>query len=144
MRVVRAEARHVDELTELVLSSKAYEGDYASILDGYRVTGDYVERNVVFLVERNGEVLGFYGLITDPAELDIMFVANEAQGLGVGALLVEHMLDQARQRGIAKVRVVSHPPSVGFYERMGARKIGMIPARPPKVRWERPELVFDV
>ncbi|TWP45986.1 GNAT family N-acetyltransferase [Lentzea tibetensis] len=144
MRLTRAEARHADELTELVLSSKAYEGDYASILDGYRVTAGYVERNVVFLAERNGEVLGFYGLVVDSAELDIMFVANEAQGLGVGALLVEHMLDQARQRGISAVRVVSHPPAAGFYERMGARRIGVIPARPPEVRWERPELVFDV
>ncbi len=78
------------------------------------------------------------------AELDLFFVADDAQGRGVGDRLIAHMPAEARRRGLASVRVVSHPPALPFYLRMGARRTGTIPARPPKVRWERPELRFDV
>jgi len=140
MRIIAAEPHHVDALTELVLSSKAYEGEYASILDGFRV--DLRDEHVAFLAEHDGEILGFYKLIVESAELDLMFVADAAQGLGVGQRLIEHMLREAAQRGIEAVHVVSHPPSAGFYQRMGAKQIGVIPANPPKIRWERPELEF--
>ncbi|MEC3979206.1 GNAT family N-acetyltransferase [Amycolatopsis sp. H20-H5] len=125
-------------------SSSAYGGEYASILEGYRVTEEYVEANPVYLAEAQRQVIGFYGLIEEPAELDILFVADSAQGSGIGAWLLEHLFGQARERGITAVRVVSHPPATGFYQRMGARQVGVVPPSPPKITWERPELVFDV
>jgi GNAT superfamily N-acetyltransferase len=143
-RILRAETRHAAQLTALMHGSKAYEGEYASILDGYRVTEEYLEANPVFLAEAQREVVGFYGLIKEPAELDLLFVADAAQGSGIGAWLLEHFLGQARELGLPSVRVVAHPPSAGFYERMGARRVGVVPPQPPKITWERPELVFDI
>nr|WP_085983608.1 GNAT family N-acetyltransferase [Saccharothrix espanaensis] len=122
----------------------AYSGEYASILHDFRVTAEHVRAHPTFLAGAAGEVLGFYSLITDPAELDMLFVADRAQGAGLGARLVGHLLEQARARGLTTVKVVSHPPAEGFYRRMGARRVGVVPARPPKVTWERPELAFDV
>ncbi|MFE2318428.1 GNAT family N-acetyltransferase [Streptomyces sp. NPDC059441] len=74
----------------------------------------------------------------------MLFVADEAQGRGVGRLLVDHMIEQTRQSGLAGVRVVSHPPAEGFYRRRGARRIGTVPAKPPVTTWERPELWFTI
>ena len=54
------------------------------------------------------------------------------------------MLAEARARGLSAVRVVSHPPALAFYVRMGAQRTGTIPAKPPKVRLDRPERRFDV
>jgi GNAT superfamily N-acetyltransferase len=144
IEIVEATADRVDAMTDLMLASHAYQGEYASILDGYRVTADYVERHPTYVAVSGNDLVGFYGLIVERPELDLLFVADAAQGLGVGAKLVAHMLDQATSLGLAAVRVVSHPPAAGFYQRVGARQIGMIPPRPPKITWERPELVFDL
>lgn len=141
----RVSGQDAPALNALLHASSAYQGDYASILDGYEVTPEYVERHLVFAAfppaPPDAGPLGFYSL-TD-AELDLLFVADPAQGTGLGAALIAHMLKTARAKGIPSVRVVSHPPAASFYERMGARRTGTIPPRPPKISWERPELTFD-
>ena len=144
IEIFRADPAQAGVLTALMHASSAYQGEYASILDGYAVTPDYIESNPTFTAMTGDELLGFYALLTEPPELDILFVANDAQGLGLGARLITHMLAEAREREIKSVRVVSHPPALPFYVRMGARRTGTIPPKPPQVRWERPELRFDV
>ena len=147
--VKRAVATDAERLTALVRDSDAYRGEYADVLRDYEVTTDYIDRRCVFVALDSGEaegdrLLGAYGLILDPPELDLLFVANDAQGLGIGRHLVDHMMGQARLSGLTAVRVVSHPPAESFYLRMGARRIGTLPARPPLVTWDRPELQFTV
>ncbi|MGX1881391.1 GNAT family N-acetyltransferase [Streptomyces sp. NPDC055287] len=142
----RATARDAKRLTGLVRSSHAYEGPYASMVAGYRVGPDYIETHRVFVAvgPDDGRVLGFYSLVLDPPELDLMFVADSAQGLGIGRLLVAHMLGEARGAGITGVRVVSHPPAEGFYLSVGGERTGTERANPPAVMWDRPELVIPV
>ncbi|WP_370966814.1 GNAT family N-acetyltransferase [Amycolatopsis sp. cg9] len=142
VEIVRATPDQAAALTALVHASSAYRGDYATILDGYEVTPAYVEANPTFTATHDGGVVGFYALVE--AELDLLFVADAAQGLGVGRRLVEHLRGEARTRGLRAIRVVAHPPALEFYLRMGARRTGTVPPNPPKVRWERPELRFDV
>jgi GNAT superfamily N-acetyltransferase len=142
--LAEAVPRHVDSLTALMHRSTAYHGKYAAILDGYRLTPDYIDQHPTYVAAAADEITGFYSLILRPPELDLLFVDDSAQGLGIGAMLVTHMLNQAAARGIMTVRVVSHPPAAGFYLRLGARRIGMVPPRPPRITWPRPELVFDV
>ncbi|WP_026361351.1 GNAT family N-acetyltransferase [Amycolatopsis nigrescens] len=143
-RIVPAGTHQAGALTALMEASAAYQGRYASILAGYQVTAADIEQYPTFVAMADAEILGFYSLIVEPPELDLLFVADKAQGTGLGAELVAHMFETAREKGISSVRVVSHPPAEGFYLRMGARRIGVIPAKPPKIPWERPELVFDV
>ncbi|GAA2461461.1 GNAT family N-acetyltransferase [Streptomyces mauvecolor] len=141
MSVRRATARDAKRLTHLVRTSSAYEGPYAPMIAGYRVGQDYIETHEVYVaVGRDGRVLGFYALILNPPELDLMFVADSAQGLGVGRLLMAHMKHEARAAGLGSVRIVSHPPAEGFYLSVGARRTGTVAARPPAVMWDRPEL----
>lgn len=166
----RAEERDAGRLTRLVRSSRAYEGRYAAMVDGYRVGPDYIEAHRVFVAVREGAggdagrgdggggrgasasvgtsggsgVLGFYSLVVEAAELDLMFVADQAQGYGIGRRLVEHMRGEARRAGIDRVRVVSHPPAEGFYRSVGALPSGTVQADPPAVMWDRPELTFLV
>ncbi|MFK0172979.1 GNAT family N-acetyltransferase [Streptomyces sp. NPDC090306] len=144
--VRRAVARDARRLTRLVRGSRAYEGRYAAMVEGYRVGPDYIETHRVFVAvdTADGRVLGFYALVLDPPELDLLFVADGAQGRGIGRLLVEHMRSEAAAAGLDRVRVVSHPPAEGFYRSVGARPAGTVPANPPAVLWERPELEFRV
>ncbi|MFG2427609.1 GNAT family N-acetyltransferase [Streptomyces sp. NPDC048590] len=141
--VRRAVARDARRLTRLVTSSRAYEGPYAPMVAGYKVGPDYIEAHEVHVaVDGDGRVLGFYSLILSPPELDLMFVADDVQGRGIGRLLVSHLREEARGAGLAFVRVVAHPPAEGFYRSMGAERTGTVEARPPAVMWDRPELVL--
>ena len=107
------------------------------------VTPSYiVEHLVIVAVEQAGNLLGFYSLIREPPELDILFVADSAQRRGISATLVHHMIEQAKRAGFPAVRVVSHPPAEPFYRRMGAQRTGTVAARPPTTTWEPPELWF--
>ncbi|MCF3104478.1 GNAT family N-acetyltransferase [Streptomyces roseoverticillatus] len=114
------------------------------MVEDYEVTAEYVAAHDVFVAEgEDGRLLGFYALLLGPpAELDLMFVADTAQGLGVGRRLAAHMKERARAAGLPAVRVVSHPPSEGFYRSVGAVRVGTVPAALPRITWERPELVF--
>ncbi|MFD7067776.1 GNAT family N-acetyltransferase [Streptomyces sp. NPDC059913] len=142
----RATARDAKALTRLVRRSGAYEGRYAAMVAGYRVGPDYIEAHRVFVAERPGAagVLGFYALVLEPPELDLMFVADEAQGLGIGRLLIGHLREEAGRAGVTGVRVVSHPPAEGFYRSVGARRTGTLAADPPVVMWDRPELLLPI
>ncbi|MFH8785316.1 GNAT family N-acetyltransferase [Streptomyces roseoverticillatus] len=140
----RATAADAAHLTELVRGSGAYRGGYAAMVEDYEVTAEYVAANEVYVAAgTDGRLLGFYALLLGPpAELDLMFVADDAQGLGVGRRLATHMQERARAAGLASVRVVSHPPSEGFYRSVGAVRVGTVPAALPGITWERPELRF--
>ncbi|MFE6847118.1 GNAT family N-acetyltransferase [Streptomyces sp. NPDC057686] len=145
MKIRRASGQDAEGLTALVQKSGAYRGQYATVISGYRVTADYIDRHKVFAaVDTTGRLLAFYALVLEPAELDLAFVSDQAQGAGVGRLLVEHMIDQAREAGLPQVRVVSHPPAEQFYRRLGAERVGKVPPSPPRVTWERPELRFAI
>lgn len=151
VEIRRAVAGDSKRLTRMVRTSGAYEGHYASMVAGYQVGPDYIEAHPVFVAVAGdggpgdgGRVLGFYGLLLDQAELDLMFVADDAQGYGIGRRLITHMLGEARRAGLTDVRVVSHPPSEGFYRSVGAVRTGTIPPNLPVVPWERPELSFPV
>lgn len=132
-------------LSALMHGSAAYQGEYARILEGYQVTVEQVQRDRIFLTENGGEVLGFYSLanVDSEPELDLLFVADAAQGTGIGSALFEHMRNTARELGIGTVKIVSHPPSERFYVRMGAVRVGY-KAPAGKVSWRRPVLVLDL
>ncbi|MGW8884200.1 GNAT family N-acetyltransferase [Streptomyces sp. NPDC055749] len=140
----RATARDAKRLTRLVRTSRAYEGPFAPMVEGYRVGPDYIETHQVFVAAdtTTGQVLGFYALILAPPELDLMFVGDEAQGRGIGRMLIGHLKQEARRAGPAGVRIVSHPPAEGFYRSVGAERTGTVLASPPAVMWDRPELML--
>ncbi|MFF6998986.1 GNAT family N-acetyltransferase [Streptomyces sp. NPDC008313] len=144
----RAVARDAKRLTRLVRGSGAYRGKYAAAVAGYRVGPDYIEAHRVFVAvcadEHGDRVLGFYSLVLAPPELDLLFVADEVQGRGIGRLLVAHMCSQARAAGISRLKVVSHVTAEDFYHRVGAVRTGTAFANPPAVPWDRPEFEFHI
>ncbi|AVV44693.1 GNAT family N-acetyltransferase [Streptomyces sp. P3] len=144
----RAVARDAKRLTRLVRGSGAYKGKYAAAVADYRVGPDYIEAHRVFVAvgadEHEGRVLGFYSLVLAPPELDLLFVADDVQGRGIGRLLVAHMQSEARAAGIDRVKVVSHVPAEDFYHRVGAVRTGTAFANPPVVAWDRPEFEFRI
>ncbi len=143
LTIRRATAHDAGALTALMQASSAYDGDYRSILEGYEITAEQIRTEAIFLAERGGHLLGFYALLlnTPKPELDLMFVADAAQGQGIGACLFAHMRHTALSHGVGELKIVSHPPAEAFYARMGAMRVAMLPAG-GHVTWPRPVMAL--
>ena len=109
-------------MSALAFASKSSWGYDAAFMEACRaeltVHPHDLERGRV-RVAVDGELLGFSGVID--GDLEWLFVAPDAMGRGVGAAL----LDDACA-GQSVLRVEADPHAAGFYERMGARRIGEV------------------
>jgi GNAT superfamily N-acetyltransferase len=132
-------------INAVVQASSAYDGMYRAILDGYEVTAAQLERDHLFVAEMAAQIVGFYSLVTAATEpeLDLLFVADAAQGRGVGSALFNHLKEAASSLDIDVIKIVCHPPALGFYLSVGARQEGFVAPR-GRVSWERPLLRYRV
>ena len=115
----RACADDAAALTALMHATAAYRGRYAAMLAGYGVTPAQIVRDEVFVYAPADVILGFYSLKRD-GELDLLFVADAAQGRGIGAALLMHLREHARACGLYSIRIVAHPPAEGRYRNQAA------------------------
>ena len=56
-------------------------------------------------------------------QLDLLFIAPEAIGTGLGRLLYSWALDQARAAEATRLDILSDPYALSFYTAMGARHV---------------------
>src|SRR5262245_41252969 len=114
--VIRAAIPHEGELlTELALRSKAVWGYSAEFMERCRplltVSAEYIVLRPTFVAEVGGRVCGFYSLRQHDhdVELDLLFVAPEMIGRGVGAALLAHARAEALALGFARLLIESDP-----------------------------------
>lgn len=90
------------------------------------ISPDFITANQVFVVERDGEIHGFYALCVagDKAELEHMWVLPQHIGTGVGKELFLDAMERATVMNVRAVEISADPNAAGFYERMGAQRIG--------------------
>jgi len=140
MQVRRGVAADAPALNAIVHGSASHKGEYAPMLDDYEITAEQIARDEFHIADEGGVALGFYSLMLGATpELDLLFVADDAQGRGLGQLLMQHMRALAASRGVTAVKIVSHPPAADFYRALGAVDVGY--AYPMgAVTWVRPIL----
>jgi GNAT superfamily N-acetyltransferase len=127
----RARPDEAQRLSELALRSKAswgYDEDFmrrAAV--ELTMTADAISSHEVWVLEeRSGAVLGFHRVIPgDPAVLEDLWVEPDAMGAGHGRRLWEHAANVARQGGATAMELDADPSALGFYERMGAVRVGV-------------------
>ena len=138
----RATGADLPAINALIQASSTYHGEYRPMLATYAVDAAQLARDEMYVAEDGGAVVGLYSLkLGEAPELDLMFVADRLHGGGLGRALIAHLKQTARRRGVHAVKIVSHPPSVGFYKRIGAVETG---SKPPagRVTWARPILML--
>jgi len=127
---LRAAPNDAGRLTEIALAAKRYwgypESWMARWMAGLTITPDFISRNEVYIAAVGGEVVAFYGLIPSrpKAILEHLWVLPGFMGKGLGEGLFAHALSRCRELGIATLEIESDPNALGFYARMGARKVG--------------------
>jgi GNAT superfamily N-acetyltransferase len=117
-------------LTELAVRSKGHWGHDAAFLDRARpeltvASGD-LERLIVRVAERGGELLGFCAVDLDaaPPELVALFVEPAAIGTGAGRALLTAARVEAAAAGVAELAIESDPDAEPFYLANGAERAG--------------------
>jgi GNAT superfamily N-acetyltransferase len=119
------------ELTDLALRSKRHWGYPESWLvawrDALRITPDYVASQSVFCaVDERDQIIGFYALESDRnrLQLDHLWLTPGFIGSGLGRQLFEHAVQTARAQGATEFFIEADPNAEGFYQHMGAERIG--------------------
>jgi GNAT superfamily N-acetyltransferase len=133
MIIRAARSDEVARLTQLVFDSKRHWGYGDAFMELCRselvVREVDVDRGNVFVAadEVNDAPIGVYVLrtVSEPeGELDMLFVDPSHIGEGVGAALLAHAMDLARERGQSVLRVESDPFAAAFYQHEGAVLVG--------------------
>jgi ribosomal protein S18 acetylase RimI-like enzyme len=118
----------------LALRSKAHWGYDGAFIDACRNDLTFTDADVVepfvSVLEDDGRMVGFYALrVTgDEATLTDLFVEPEYIGSGYGRHLWSHAVTVARDQGCALMVVHSDPYAEGFYQAMGAQRVGVVPS----------------
>ena len=147
-RIRRARPDEADALSALAARSKAHWGYDADFLERVRdamtLRGEDVDQHEVWMLESaDGTPIGYHRVIPgDPAELEDLWVDPSSIGSGAGRRLFTHAVEVARRGGASALEIDADPNALGFYERMGAVRIGdtaskLIPGRTlPRLRIE--------
>lgn len=91
------------------------------------LTLDSAEVGRAFVVEADGQPVGFHGLEVGPEgdlELAFLFVEPALHRRGIGASLLRHAMAQARAHGHERMLIQGDPNAAAFYTWMGATRIG--------------------
>lgn len=127
MQIRKALPEEADALTNIAQEAKRYWGYPESWIEHWReeltITPDCIAANQVYVAEAEGELLGFYVLISkaEAAELDHLWVRPEQIGQGIGKELFLHAMERARARH-SRVEILADPNAEGFYQKMGASR----------------------
>lgn len=141
MLIRRASPEDAAILTQVAHEAKEYWGYPESWIQFWKedltITPAFIEANHVFLADSGEEVAGFYAIVmlrpdnapspsASKAELEHMWVKPEHIGAGVGRDLFMHAMETAAFLSAAALEISADPNAEGFYQRMGATRIGEI------------------
>jgi N-acetylglutamate synthase-like GNAT family acetyltransferase len=136
----RATFADVDALTDLAHRAKAhwrYPAAWMRHWDAQlTILPGYLEMHDVWVADRDGTIVGMCALEDrgDRWNLEHVWVDPLEHGHGIGRALVLHALNDAWRRRAGVVELLADPYAGGFYERLGARHTGDVPAPMPGAR----------
>lgn len=143
MQIIRAKPEDAEALTQIAHAAKRHWGYPERWIEAWRdiltIRPAFLATNVGYCAIEDDHPVGFYVLTTesDGIHLDHLWILPAAMHCGVGRSLFEHAVVQARNLGFRAIKIEADPNAEGFYQRMGAKRIG---TRVSKVDGEPREL----
>ncbi len=120
LRLRLAQPDEHEELEELQRRASLELPEYRDELilnpDTIHLPPAQIANGQVIVAELEGEIAGFAAVVG--GELDGLFVEPDLWGSGIGRILVEAAVHEARQRGLS-LTVIANPRARGFYETCG-------------------------
>jgi GNAT superfamily N-acetyltransferase len=150
MEIVRAKPEDAAVLTEIAYAAKRQWGYPERWIQGWRdiltMRPEFIAANVTYAALENNRAVGFYLLSaeSDGLHLDHLWIAPAAMGRGIGRALFKHAIEQARGLGFQVIKIEADPNAEGFYQRMGAKRVGVNATEIEGERRELPLLIYEI
>jgi len=92
------------------------------------ITPEFIEKHETYVAYVDEQSAGFCAISIEEQKADVehLWISPELMGKGIGTGLFNHMLSRCKELGIQVLEIESDPNAQGFYERMGAIKIGEV------------------
>ncbi len=123
-------------LTDILHRSKASWGypddEMAAFRKQWRISEATIKSQRITVAERDGAPVAFSGLVPESEDtllIDFLFVAPEAQGQGIGDLLLTRAYDHARDLGLKRLCLEADANAEPFYEKRGFRTMTTRPSQ---------------
>ncbi len=129
--IIKVRPEDADTLTQITVAAKGYWGypehwlaHWSGLLT---ITPAFIATSEVYAArDPAGKLIGWYALVGSGRRLvlDHLWVLPAHIGTGIGRALFTHAVKRAAELGAEEVELEADPHAAGFYERMGARRIG--------------------
>ena len=134
LQIRRATPDEADALTTLAHAAKRHWDYPEDWINHWKtdltITPDFLAKNEVFVATIAADIAGCCALVLSPSltELEHMWIDPKHMRKGIGRALFEHTKRRAEELGSNTLELSADPNAESFYERMGAKRIGEVPA----------------
>jgi N-acetylglutamate synthase-like GNAT family acetyltransferase len=132
LQIRRAKPEEAGALTKIAHAAKRHWGYPENWIQQWKadltITPEFIAENEVYVAMDGDWIAGCCALAYAErvAELEHMWIRPEHMGSGVGRALFNHVKERATELRIPAFEISSDPNAEGFYERMGAERIGEV------------------
>src|ERR1700686_673241 len=132
VQIRRARPDEADALTEIAHAAKRHWGYPENWIEHWKadltITPEFIANHEMYVAMIQEEVVGCCAIVFSdgPAELEHMWIRPQHMGTGCGRALFLHAKERAATLEIPVLEISADPNAEGFYERMGARRIGEV------------------
>ena len=135
-RITKATPSDTDAMTELIIASKqhwGYPDEWIQLwMNELTITPEKLDERDFYLGKNREEIIFIYAISSlggDEYELEDCWVAPSHIGQGFGHLLFDDLKSRLIVLGCSRLLIISDPNAAGFYNKMGAFKIGEKPTK---------------
>ena len=147
--IVRAKPEDAAPLTAIAFAAKRYWGYPESWIGSWRdvltIRPEFIASHEAYAAILDGRPVGFYALDREEDRLSLahLWVLPDSMGRGVGRALFLHAVQRVRELGGRELEIESDPNAEGFYQRMGAHRVGVDIKEIDGQRRELPILIYE-
>jgi predicted N-acetyltransferase YhbS len=150
MQIRCAQPEDAKALSEIAFAAKRHWGYPERWIEAWRdvltIAPEFILEHETHIACDAEETLGFYALVRKPEglKLEHLWVHPRAMGRGIGRSLFAHAVGKMKALGMRAMEIESDPNASGFYQRMGARHVGVKVTEWEGQPRELPLFVYDL
>lgn len=132
IHIRRAKPDEAEALTEIAHAAKRHWGYPERWIEHWRneliITPHFIAENEMFVAVAGEEIIGCCALVVNDAnaEIEHMWIQPRHMNAGLGRVLFLHAKQRAEDLNLTSLELSADPNAEGFYQRMGATRIGEV------------------
>lgn len=130
MIIRRATPDQAELLTQIAFAAKSHWGYPDAWIQlwspSLTIRPEFIEKYETYVAWDDEQPAGFCAISheAEKANIEHLWISPQYIGKGIGSMLFKFILSRCKELGAITLRIESDPNAQGFYERMGAEKVG--------------------